>query len=135
MSDEPQNNPILTRFRATLDEIYGPRLERVMLYGSRARGDARDDSDYDVAVFLRDMPDRIAELYRLADISTAILDETGAFIHAMAYPAGFYNDPRMPLMYAIRDRRHRPVKEQTAPISKRRGSFSNQRRNDVRGRS
>jgi hypothetical protein len=36
-------DPILTRFRATLDEIYGPRLERVMLYGSRAR-DAREDS-------------------------------------------------------------------------------------------
>ena len=89
----PQIDPILTRFRATVDEIYGPRLERVMLYGSRARGDARDDSDYDVAVFLRDMPDRIAELYRLADLSTAILDETGAFLHAMAYPAGFYNDP------------------------------------------
>ena len=103
MSDQsPQIDPILTRFRATLDEIYGPRLERVILYGSRARGDARDDSDYDVAVFLRDMPDRIAELYRLADLSTAILDETGAFIHAMAYPAGFHNDPRMPLMYAIR---------------------------------
>jgi predicted nucleotidyltransferase len=102
MSDQsPQIDPILTRFRATLDEIYGPRLERVMLYGSRARGDAQEDSDYDVAVFLRDMPDRIAELYRLADLSTAILNETGAFIHAMAYPAGFYNDPRMPLMYAI----------------------------------
>jgi len=39
---------------------------------------------------------------RPADLSTAILDETGAFIHAMPYPAGFYNDPRMPLMYAIR---------------------------------
>jgi predicted nucleotidyltransferase len=104
MSDQsPQIDPILTRFRATLDEIYGPRLERVMLYGPRARGDAREDSDYDVAVFLRDMPDGIAELYRLAELSSAILDETGAFIHAMAaYPAGFYNDPRMPLMYAIR---------------------------------
>lgn len=73
-----------------------------MLYGSRARGDAREDSDYDVAVFLRDMPDRITEPYRLADLSTAILADSGAFIHVMAYPAGFYNDPRMPLMYAIR---------------------------------
>ena len=36
--DAPQNNPILKRFRATLDEIYGERLERVMLYGSRAPG-------------------------------------------------------------------------------------------------
>ena len=102
MAAKPQDNPVLKRFRATLDEIYGARLERAMLYGSRARGDAREDSDYDVAVFLRDMPDRIAELYRLADLSSAILDETGAFIHAMAYPAGFYNDPRMPLMCAIR---------------------------------
>jgi hypothetical protein len=26
---------ILTRFRAALDEIYGPRIERVVLFGSR----------------------------------------------------------------------------------------------------
>ena len=52
---------------------------------ARGRAAMRADSDYDVAVFLRDMPDRIAELYRLADLSTAILDETGEFIHAMPY--------------------------------------------------
>ena len=49
------------------------------------------------------MPDRIAELYRLADLSTKIIvEEDGPFIHAMVYQSGFYNDPRMPLMYAIR---------------------------------
>lgn len=96
------DDPLLQCFRAMLDKIYGPRLERVVLYGSRARGDAREDSDYDVAVFLRDMPDRIAELYRLADLSTAILANGGGFIHAMVYPAGLYNDPHMPLMYAVR---------------------------------
>ena len=30
-----QNELILTRFRAALDEIYGPRIERVVLFGSR----------------------------------------------------------------------------------------------------
>ena len=98
----PVDDPILKRFRTALEEVYGERLERVVLYGSRARGDARPDSDYDVAVFLRDMPDRVAELYRLADLSTAILEDGGEFIHAMAYPAGFYDDEGMPLMYAIR---------------------------------
>jgi uncharacterized protein len=68
---------------------------------ARARGDAHAESDYDVAVFLRTMTDRIAELYRLADLSSAILDDTGEFIHAMAYPAGSYTD-RTPLMHEIR---------------------------------
>ena len=54
MTAKPQDNPVLKRFRATVTEIYGDRVERVVLFGSRARGDAREDSDYDVAVFLRD---------------------------------------------------------------------------------
>jgi predicted nucleotidyltransferase len=102
MTEKPQNDPVLKRFRAAVNEIYGERVERVVLYGSRARGDAKPDSDYDVAVFLRDMADRFAEMNRLADLSTAILDETGEFIHAMPYRAGSYNDGRMPLMHEIR---------------------------------
>jgi hypothetical protein len=89
--------------RHALDEIYGQRLERVVLYGSRAPGDAREDPDYDVAVFPRDYaPGTPAELYRFADLSTAILADGSGFIHAMPYPTGSYNNPRMPLMYAIR---------------------------------
>ena len=72
---EPSNDPVLTRFRAAVVEIYGDRLERVVLFGSRARGDAREDSDYDVAVFLRGMGDRFAKMNRLADLGAAILDE------------------------------------------------------------
>ena len=103
MTEQPQNNPILKRFCVALTETYGDRLERVVLFGSRARGDAREDSDYDIAVFLHDYtPGTSNELYRLADLSTDLLEETGAFVHAMPYPAGFYNDARMPLMYAIR---------------------------------
>jgi uncharacterized protein len=78
--------PIVARFRAALDKVYGNSLERVVLFGSRARGDAHQDSDYDVAVFLRDLGDRWREIRRLAAIETDILAETGAFIHAMPSP-------------------------------------------------
>ncbi len=94
-------DPVLIRFRAALGEIYGNRIDRVVLFGSRARGDARADSDYDIAVFLRDMTDRGAELQRLAYLSTNIIGETGAFVHALPYRAGAY-DERTPLMREIR---------------------------------
>jgi uncharacterized protein len=97
----PVDDHILKRFRIALDEMYGDRLERVVLFGSRARGDAREDSDYDVAVFLKDLTDRWPELYRLADLSTEILEKTGEFIHAMPYRAGSYEE-RTPLMHEIR---------------------------------
>ncbi len=102
MNESATYDPLLARFRAALDEAYGQRLERVVLYGSRARGDAGPDSDYDIAVFLRDMPDRAVELNRLADLGTDILYDTGALVHAMPYAAGTYDDPRMPLMHEIR---------------------------------
>ena len=102
MTDKPQDDPVLKRFRAAVTEIYADRLERVVLFGSRARGDATENSDYDVAVFLRDMGDRMAEMNRLADLSTDILYDMGEFIHAMPYRAGFHNDVREPLMHEIR---------------------------------
>ena len=94
-------DPVLVRFRDALNKVYGDRLERVVLYGSRARGDARPDSDYDVAVFLRGADNRDPELYRPADPSTAMIEETGEFVHAMPYRAGAYNE-RTPLMREIR---------------------------------
>jgi uncharacterized protein len=94
-------DPIIVRFRTALDALYGDRLERVVLFGSRARGDANADSDYDVAVFLRELSDRWGEARRLSVIETDILAETGAFIHSMPYRAGSYRQ-RTPLMHEIR---------------------------------
>jgi predicted nucleotidyltransferase len=95
------NPVILKKFRAALDKLYGSRIERVVLYGSRARGDAQPDSDYDVAVFLKDLADRWAEADRIAIAATEILSETGAVIHAMPYRAGSYQE-RTPLMHELR---------------------------------
>src|SRR5512143_1379260 len=101
MHKTPTSDPILARFRAAMDVIYGNRLERVVLFGSRARGDAREDSDYDVAIFLKSLPDIWAELDRLADLRVRSLDETGAFFDARPYPSTAYRE-RSPLMHEIR---------------------------------
>jgi uncharacterized protein len=94
-------DPILDRFRQALDELYGDRLDRVVLFGSRARGDAEANSDYDVAVFLRSMDSRWSELNQLADLRVQFLDATGAFFDARPYPVTSYYD-RSALMHEIR---------------------------------
>ena len=92
MPASPASDPILKRFRATLDTLYGDRIERVVAYGSRARGDAQEESDYDVAVFLKSLANRWQEVDRIVPLVTDILYEDGAFIHAMPHRAGPYED-------------------------------------------
>ena len=45
---------ILRELRAIYEEHYGPRLVRLVLFGSQARGDAEPDSDVDVLVVLHE---------------------------------------------------------------------------------
>lgn len=96
------SDPILIQFRSALDEMYGALIDRVVLFGSRARGEERPDSDYDIAVFLKSLPDRWTELDRLAQLRVSFLDETGAFFDAKPYPAAAYRE-RTPLMHEIRE--------------------------------
>ena len=102
-------DPIMRRFRAALDEAYGDRIERVVLFGSRARGDARPDSDYDVAVFLKDMKEFGREVRVVAAIGSDILRDEGAVINAMPMPEGSYRD-RTGFMGEIRRDGNRSVR-------------------------
>jgi predicted nucleotidyltransferase len=54
----------LHQFRADVERAFPGRLRGAVLFGSRARGEARDDSDWDVALFI-DGFDRGRESRRL----------------------------------------------------------------------
>ena len=95
------DDPILARLRSALDAAYGDGLERVVLFGSRARGDAGPDSDYDIAVFLKDFGGFGREAARISAIETDILYDTGAVINELPFRAGAYDD-RTGLMHELR---------------------------------
>ncbi len=100
MSDIVALEPILQRFRHEVGTLYGVRLERVVLFGSRARADGHADSDYDIAVFITRPDELWDELGHLSHITTRILDETGAIVSASPFPAGAWRE-QSPLMREI----------------------------------
>jgi predicted nucleotidyltransferase len=101
MASDPASDPALIRFRSAVAAAYGDRLERIVLYGSRARGDYRPDSDYDIAVFIKNPGSFFEESGRLAALGTEILYDTGAVICATPFPAGAYLE-RTGFMHELR---------------------------------
>jgi predicted nucleotidyltransferase len=95
------HDPVLARFRKAVADVFGGRVERGVLFGSRARGGATGESDYDIAIFLHDFTDRWQEVDRLVEIETELLYDCGAFVHAMPLRAASWQE-RTPLMGAIR---------------------------------
>jgi predicted nucleotidyltransferase len=48
--NKSKEKEIVQRFKEKVTETLGERLDRIVLFGSRARGDAEDDSDFDFLV-------------------------------------------------------------------------------------
>ena len=65
------------------------------------RAPARPDSDYDVAIFLKNYGGFGREAARIAAIETDILYDTGAVINALPFRARAYDD-RTGLMQELR---------------------------------
>ena len=102
MFAKPADDPVLVLFQKALDEVFGSRIDRVVLFGSLARGDAHPEADNDVAIFLKEPSELWDELGKLSHITTATLNDTGAVISAKFFYAGAYRE-RSPLMNEIRD--------------------------------
>ena len=101
MADVVALDPVLRDFRDAVVAHYGPTLDRVVLFGSRARGEAGPDSDYDLAVFLKRMDDRAAEWDWLADLRIRFLEQGTPFFGAIPFRVSDYDRP-FPLMDEIR---------------------------------
>jgi len=70
----------LTALRGRMERVYGDRLVRMVLYGSRARGDAEPGSDIDVLIVLKGTVDPGKEISRTGGVVTDLSLQFGEVI-------------------------------------------------------
>ena len=86
-----------------LREIYGPRLKRLVLFGSWARGDARPSSDVDLLVVLEGPVTSIEEAKRTSQVATsaaAYRDTALSFVHMSEEE---FSKGRSPLVWSVKE--------------------------------
>jgi predicted nucleotidyltransferase len=71
-------DPAIETFAREAKRRIGPSLQEMTLFGSRARGDARQTSDYDVLVIVDEKTPEIRD--QLLDIEVEILDRYQALV-------------------------------------------------------
>lgn len=96
-------NVILRDLRRGMEELYGDRLERLVLFGSRARGDADPDSDIDVLVVLRGEVDPDEEILRGGEVTARVSLMYDAHVSSTYVSSERYAIDRGPLFLNIRE--------------------------------
>jgi predicted nucleotidyltransferase len=94
--------PLLAELRGRLQALYGPRLLRLMLYGSQARGDAEPGSDIDVLVVLAGSVRPGEEIRRTGDTTAAISLENNVVISCAFISGERFEREESPLMINVR---------------------------------
>jgi Nucleotidyltransferase domain. len=82
-----------------LKKLYGDNLSRVILYGSKARGDASEDSDIDIMIVLKDVKDKSKELEKVIKLTTEIDFRYETLISVTLQSEEEYLKKRSPLLF------------------------------------
>ena len=102
MSVGAEESLILGELQEALRSHYGERLVELVLFGSRARGEAQEQSDYDVLVVLEGDVSSSRERQAVGDIVYRLCSEHDVVIMCHFAAANRYNRERSPFMMNVR---------------------------------
>ncbi len=94
---------VLRRVKEHLNNVYGDRIKRVVVYGSFAKGEADEESDVDIAVVVADElnPNKIEN--SLDSLLFQILMEKGELITVLVIPESKFTTYNSPLILNIKE--------------------------------
>ncbi|HEX2095075.1 MAG TPA: nucleotidyltransferase domain-containing protein [Longimicrobiaceae bacterium] len=93
---------IVAELRKRLADIYGDRLERVILFGSQARGDATSESDFDVLVVLWGEVSPGKEILRTGEVASELSLQYDVTISRVFVSAECFHEEPTPFLSNVR---------------------------------
>ena len=94
---------VLERLAQGLAGFYGDRYEGLVLHGSYARGEVREDSDVNLLVLLDGEVDRTEEILRMEPVKWPLSLESGYVLSAVAVGSGEFRRSREPFLWNARE--------------------------------
>ena len=94
----PEIQEILKRFKKELVNIYGDKIQSILLYGSRARGDEHPDSDIDILIILKDEFNYSEMLKRSDDLAASLSLENDVVISRVFVSERDYRERQIPFL-------------------------------------
>jgi len=98
----PATDRVLSELKRRFEALYGDRLDRLLLFGSHARGDPEPASDVDVLVVLKGSVDSNVERDRTLDIVAGMSLENDVVISCVFMDQERFLTRQGPLLRNVR---------------------------------
>jgi uncharacterized protein len=92
-----EEREMLKRFKKEVGKVLGDRLDRVVLFGSRSRGDAAPDSDFDLLVTVQNLQETDRE--RVFEIAADLSLDYNTVLAVLVVPAKDFTEDRYFYLY------------------------------------
>lgn len=92
-----EEKKVIERFKREVGKLLGDRLDRIILFGSRARGEADEESDFDFLVTLRKPEEEDRD--RVREIASRLSLEYNIVITPLVIPSEDFREDRYFYLY------------------------------------
>jgi predicted nucleotidyltransferase len=93
---------IIREFKKEIKKIYGKRLRNIVLYGSCARGEAKEESDIDLIIILEGKVIPGKEIDRIINVISEINLKYGVLISVYPVSSKDFSAVNSPLLINVR---------------------------------